>query len=177
MVLSDKDIKKFIKSGDIVIDPYNEEMIKPASYTFTLNNVFWLPKKVKLLDLKSDQVEYDEITVGDEGLVLKPGDFLLGQIAEKLSISKKLACFLETRTSLARVGLLPLQGATFVQPGQEASHETLEISNISKSPIKIYPGMRIVKAIFVKLAHEADQSYAENGTYAGQTEGKAILGT
>jgi len=174
MVLSDFDIKKFLSSGDINIDPLDQSMIKGGSYTFTLNNVLFVPKKQDLIDTKDTKVELDKIKIGEAGFVINPGDFLLGQTKEKLSISQRLACILDARTSLARIGLNALQGSTFVEPGQAESHETLEISNIGKSPIKIYPGMKIVKGIFLLLNTEAEQNYSETGTYKKQASADVI---
>jgi deoxycytidine triphosphate deaminase len=104
-----------------------------------------------------------------------PGDFLLGQIKEMLSISQNLACILDARTSLARIGLNVLQGSTFIQPGQGESYEALEISNISGNPIKIYSGMKIVKGIFILLKSKSTQNYSETGEYGKQSKVNAIL--
>ncbi|MFA6131596.1 MAG: dCTP deaminase [Patescibacteria group bacterium] len=174
MVLSDSDIKKFLSSGDIKIDPLDQSMIKGGSYTFTLNNVLFIPKQQDIIDAKDTKIELDKVEIGEAGFVINPGDFLLGQTKEKLSISQRLACILDARTSLARIGLNALQGSTFVEPGQAESHETLEISNIGKSPIKIYPGMKIVKGIFLLLNTEAEQNYSESGTYKKQSSADVI---
>ncbi len=169
MVLSDSDIKKFLSSGDIKIDPLDQSMIKGGSYTFTLNNILFIPKRQDLIDTNETKIELDKIEIGEDGFIINPGDFLLGQTKEKLSISQRLACILDSRTTLARIGLNALQGSTFVEPGQAESHETLEISNIGKSPIKIYSGMKIVKGIFLLLNTEAKQDYSEVGTYKKQS--------
>ena len=174
MILSDSDIKKFLSSGDIKIDPLDQTMIKGGSYTFTLNNVLFIPKKQKVIDTKDTKVELDKIEIGETGFIINPGDFLLGQTKEKLSISQRLACILDARTTLARIGLNALQGSTFVEPGQAESHETLEITNIGKSPIKIYPGMKIVKGIFLLLNTQAEQNYSETGTYKKQLNADVI---
>lgn len=174
MILSDSDIKKFLTSGDIKIDPLDQSMIKGGSYTFTLNNILFIPKQQDVIDTKDIKVEIDKIEINEAGFVINPGDFLLGQTKEKLSISQRLACILDARTTLARIGLNTLQGSTFVEPGQAESHETLEISNIGKSPIRIYPGMKIVKGIFLLLSTEAEQNYSETGTYKKQSNANVI---
>jgi len=174
MILSDFDIKKFLTSGDIKIDPLDQSMIKGGSYTFTLNNILFIPKQQDIIDTKDIKVELDRIEINEAGFVINPGEFLLGQTKEKLSISQRLTCILDARTTLARIGLNTLQGSTFVEPGQAESHETLEISNIGKSPIRIYPGMKIVKGIFLLLSTEAEQNYSETGTYKKQSNANVI---
>ncbi len=104
-----------------------------------------------VLDRPLQEIDFEKIIIGEQGFILEPGMFVLGQTAEQLSVSQKLACMLDARTTLARIGLNVLQGSTFIQPGQSQSHETLEINNISKNPIRIYAGMKIVKGIFFLL--------------------------
>ena len=87
MVLSDSDIQKFLSSGDIKIDPFDQSMIKGGSYTFTLNNILFIPKQQGMIDANNPNVELETITIGEDGFVINPGDFLLGQTKEKLSIS------------------------------------------------------------------------------------------
>lgn len=168
MMLSDVDIKKYLLSGDITIDPFTVDRLKGGSYTFTLGAQLFIPKKVACVDTKALSGDYDVVNIGKEGFVVNPGDFFLGHIKEKLSISTRLACMFDARTTLARIGLNVLQGSTLVEPGQTESHETLEISNSSKNRIKIYPGMNIVKGIFFVLNTPAEQNYGEKGTYSRQ---------
>lgn len=157
MVLSDLDIQKYIKSGDITIEPFSSKRLKQITYHFSLNNKIVVPKKTALFDLKSPKNEYEEITIGDDGYVINPGDFLLGQIRERISLSNKITCQLDARSSLARIGLNVLQGSVFVNPGTKEDRITLEITNVGNSPIKIYPGLKIVKGVFMLLSHAAGE--------------------
>jgi dCTP deaminase len=168
MILSDKDILDSIKNHHIFIDPLKGEMLNPGSYTFTLGSKILKQKVIDLIDTKNLDLEYEEIIIDETGYILNPGDFILGQTMEKVSVSQDFCCILDARTTLARIGLNVLQGSTFIEPGQTASHETLEISNISKSKIKIYPGMKIVKGIFIKLSSTTTKSYLEVGKYGKQ---------
>lgn len=170
MVLSDTDLKKFIDSGDITINPLDETLIKPGSYTFTLGTTLFKPVTKGEIDTKTTEVEYQEINIDEKGYLLEPGEFILGQTFEKLSVSKKVGCILDNKTSLARIGVNMILGSTFIEPGQTDSHETLEITNLSQNPVRIYAGMKVVKGIFFLLSSEANISYAEVGTYARQSK-------
>lgn len=173
MIYSDIDIKAAIESGDIIIEPFDATSVKPGTYRFTLNDKLLVTKAVAEIDAKSGEVEYETIQIGPEGYVIQPGEFLLGQTRETLTISTKLACILDARSSLARIGLNVLQSSLFVEPGQAESHETLEISNIGKSPIRVYAGMQICRGYFVQLKTPAEHGYT--GKYRGQSEMKAKL--
>jgi len=174
MILSDIDIKKFMVDGDIGIDQYDESMLKGGSYTFSLNNILYIPKTYDCLDVNDLKVDFEKIEMNENGFIINPGDFLLGQIKEKLSISQKIVCKLDARTTLARIGLNVLQGSTFVEPGQADSHETLEINNIGKSPIRIYPNIKIAKGIFFLLHTPSEQNYSEQGSYKKQSDAQVI---
>ena len=50
MILTSEKIKEAIKSGEIVIDPFDENFLKPASYTFTLGNKYRKLKSTKFKD-------------------------------------------------------------------------------------------------------------------------------
>lgn len=169
MILSDHDIQEYITSGDISIEPFDSNNLKPGSYTFTLGSKLYLPQADNVIDARNPSMVYKEIEIGPSGYVLAPGDFILGQTQERLSVSQRVACLLDARTTLTRVGLNVLQSSTFVEPGQSKSNETLEISNIGPSPITIFAGMKIVKAIFMLLVTRSDKNYSDFGTYRQQS--------
>lgn len=168
MVLSDKDIIQAIKSGEIIIDPFSEKLLKPACYTLTLGKVLYMPKQMDLIDTAEELPEdyLQEIKIDEVGYDIQPGEFLIGKSFESVGISKNLTCMLDGRTSAARVGLDFLYGSsTFINPGQEPVNQTLEIVNWSKSPIRIYAGMKAVKAVFMKLSRKSELDYAQMGVY------------
>ncbi len=175
MVLSDKDILLALRSDEIKIDPFDEALLNPGSYTFALNNVVFKPKWPESIDARMPELEYEKIVIEESGFELSPGEFILAQTWEKVTVSQSIACILDARTTFARIGLNVLQGSTFIEPGQEESHETLEISNIGKSSIVIYSHMKIVKGIFIRLAQPSAQNYAAVGKYGKQNEAKVVL--
>lgn len=170
MVLSDTDILAAINSGEIKIDLFDQNRLNPASYTLSLGKYLLLPKSEDTLDAESPAIEYEKVEISEKGYVVNPGDFLLGSVAEKLSISLTLAAKLDARTSLARIGLNVLQVSTHIEPGQQGSNETLEINNIGPSPVRLRAGMKIVKVIFEPLQTPTANGYS--GKYKGQSEGR-----
>lgn len=170
MTLSDTDIREYIKSADIIIKPFDESKLKPASYTLSLSEHILIPLVSKEIDSRNPKLEYKELKMGKDGYLVMPGDFLLGRVKESLSLSTNICCLLDARTTLTRIGLNVIQGSTLTEPGQKNSHETLEISNIGKSPIRVYPGQDIVKGVFHLLKSPSSAPYS--GKYVNQKDAK-----
>jgi dCTP deaminase len=170
MVLSDMDIRNGIESGQFGIEPFDPARLNPASYTLSLGGRLLVPRPSDVIDPDAPHIEYDEVEIGENGYVVKPGDFLLGSVAEKLTVPTTHSARLDARTSLARLGLNVLQGSTHIEPGQHDSNETLEISNIGASPVRLRVSMKIVKVVFEQLQTPATSGYA--GSHAGQGDGR-----
>jgi dCTP deaminase len=77
-----------------------------------------------------------------EGIVLAPGQFVLGHTLEYFLLPANIAAELEGRSSYARLGLEIHMTAGFVDPGFNGVL-TLELFNAGPNPIKIYPGLRV----------------------------------
>lgn len=168
MILSDRDIRAKIATGQIQIDPFSEDRMKPGSYVLSLGNTFFKPQSRTEVDARHPQLDYAQERIPDEGFVLKPGEFVLGQTLERVSISQELAAAADVPTTLARIGLQTVLSSTYIEPGQRQSQETLEIKNLSQQPIRVFPGMKIIKIIFYELKTPASFSYGDVGDYAGQ---------
>ena len=156
MILSDKDIQEFLAAGDIKIDLFNEEHLRSGSYSLTLGNVLYRLKKKDFLDLREERQEYDEISLPEDGYLLQPNEFILGRSKEHLYLSENVAAFLSARGSRAQVGLSVLLSSMYAEPGT-SNHIAFEIQNVSAMPIKLSPGLPIVKVVFMLLKSTAEQ--------------------
>jgi deoxycytidine triphosphate deaminase len=136
MILSGASIERAVADGELGIDPFVKDHIKDASYTFTLG-----PRLT---------VNGSEQMIGPEGYLLEPNGFVLGYTEEKLSLRGKYGCFLSTRGSIAQMGLSVLLGSTFAEPDTDQTI-TLEIHNVSRAPIRLEAGMKLVKGIFIPV--------------------------
>ncbi|MBR6459218.1 MAG: dCTP deaminase [Actinomycetaceae bacterium] len=174
MLLSDRDIRKYVERGSIALEPWNPAMIQPSSIDVHLDRFFRLfdNHKYPVID---PAVEQDELTrlveVEPDGeFVLHPGEFVLGSLYEVVTLGADVAARLEGKSSLGRLGLLTHSTAGFIDPGF-SGHVTLELSNTSTLPIKLYPGMKIGQLCFFELSSPAEYPYgrAEAGShYQGQ---------
>jgi dCTP deaminase len=104
--------------------------------------------------------------------MLHPGEFVLGQTREKISLGNSLLGRLDGKSSLGRLGLLIHSTAGYVDPGW-VGNLTLELGNVARLPIALYPGMRIGQISFHRMSSEVERPYGSSelrSRYQGQTE-------
>lgn len=175
MVLSDFEIKKRLKAGDITIKPIIDWdiQIQPASVDLRLGNSFIVYKyTTNILDLKSSDFSqyYDIVEINDNGsYLLMPHSFVLGTTLEWIRVPADLVARVDGRSTLGRLGVLIHATAGYVDPGFEGNI-TLELSNANVMPINLYPGMRICQISFETLLGIVDKPYGVNreSHYMGQ---------
>jgi dCTP deaminase len=83
-----------------------------------------------------------------KSFILHPQTMVLGSTFEFMSLPDDIAASIEGRSSWARTGLM-LATASYIEPGFKGCI-TLELSNVSNLPIKLFPGVRIGQIIFDK---------------------------
>jgi dCTP deaminase len=167
MILSDRDIARYIDKGIIRITPApGKEQIGPASIDLTLSNEFWKPKK------KAGWIDISKVSFKDvmehftaDSVELKPRAMILGKTVEKIELPPNIAGRLEGRSSFARLGLAIHVTSSFIQPGSR-NHQILEIVNLSKQDILIKAGMRVSQVIFEELKSNTSKPYSKFGRIA-----------
>ncbi len=174
MILSDVTIREEIDAGRIVIDPFDETCLQPSSVDLHVDAQFrvfansrypYIDVKVPMPDL-TDLVEVS----GGEPFILHPDEFVLGSTLERVALPNDVVARLEGKSSLGRLGLLIHSTAGYVDPGWDG-YLTLELSNVARLPITIYPGMKIGQISFFRLTTAAASPYGSRGTrskYQGQ---------
>jgi dCTP deaminase len=168
MFLSDTDILRSVKSGEVVLKPFDESRLNPASYDILLGNTFLLNDEytaaiidpVKKIYAKTREVKVKD---GDE-FILRPGISVLGTSKDFFG-SDTLLIQLSGKSSLARVGLMIHNTAGIVNPGHFLNI-TLEITNQNNIPIVLRPGMKIAQLTFSKLSSPTRQNYKDVGRFA-----------
>lgn len=174
MLLSDRDILARIDAGRVALDPWDPDMVQPASVDVRLDRSFRVfdNHKYPVIDPAAEQPELTRLVdVGPDGhFVLHPGEFVLGATYEQVTLPDDLAARLEGKSSLGRLGLLTHSTAGFIDPGF-TGHVTLELSNTATMPIMLYPGMKIGQLCFFELSSPARHPYgsgAHGSRYQGQ---------
>lgn len=101
--------------------------------------------------------------------VLHPNDLILGVTFEYVSLPKDLFCIISSRSSWGRLGLV-IATASVVQPGFKGCL-TLELANLSESPIALYPGLLIGQLVFYHVPSKPELGYSlYTGRYDCPTE-------
>jgi dCTP deaminase len=174
-VLSDGTIRRLVESGRIVIRPFDAALIQPASIDLRLGDSFRVfhNHRAEAIDLRAGPPAglTEEVEVGaEEGFVIHPGEFCLGRTAEWVELPDDVVARIEGKSSLGRLGLIVHATAGFIDPGWKGTL-TLELNNLTRVPIKLYPGLLIAQLSFMGLDRAAERPYGspELGShYQGQ---------
>lgn len=175
-VLSDGTIRRLVDEGRIRIEPWDPGMVQPASIDLRLGNSFRVfhNHRTPAIDLREPPTNLTEHVQAEDGgsFVIHPGEFVLGVTEERVAIPDDVVARIEGKSSLGRLGLIVHATAGFVDPGFEGTL-TLEITNLTRVPIKLYPGLPIAQLSFMTLDAPALLPYGhpELGShYHGQVE-------
>jgi dCTP deaminase len=178
-VLSDGTIRRLVDEGRIRIEPWDPGLVQPASVDLLLGRSFRVfhNHRAAAIDLRdpptnlTEQVEIDD----DEAFVIHPGEFVLGRTLEWVKLPDDIVSRIEGKSSVGRIGLIVHATAGFIDPGFEGTL-TLEITNLTRIPIKLSPGLPIAQLSFMTLDQPAERPYGHpdlGSHYQGQVEATA----
>lgn len=98
--------------------------------------------------------------------IIPPNSFALASSMEYMKIPRNVMCVCVGKSTYARCGIIT--NVTPLEPGWEG-HVTLEISNTTTLPAKIYAGEGLVQVLFFASEEDCQVSYADrSGKYQGQ---------
>ncbi|MDT0594555.1 dCTP deaminase [Glaciecola petra] len=182
MRLCDKDIKKHIAEGNIVISPAPSEVsISGVTVDVRLGNKFRVfeDHQAPFIDLSGqkhevqaalDTVMSDEIVIDDDkAFFLHPGELAIAVTHESITLPANMVGWLDGRSSLARLGLMVHVTAHRIDPGW-SGNIVLEFFNSGKLPLALKPKMKIGAVSFELLSDYAEQPYNSraDAKYRGQ---------
>lgn len=180
-ILSDKELEEIIRDKKAI---YNEEgpeidfelQLGPSSFDLRLGYEFGILNTRKLEKIDTRNMEsynsYIEKEVHDssEGVVIHPGEFILGGTLETINVPEDLVARVEGRSSYGRLGIIVHATAGYIDPGFEGDI-TLEMQNLGNAPVKLYSEDRICQVVFETMTGAARRPYGEkkDTKYMGQT--------
>jgi len=172
-ILSDADIRKALRSGDIKIVPQPaEDQIGAGSVDVALSNEFYIlkasVKKGKIHDLK--EIEFDDLfeQVVSDAVILKPNEMILAKTLERITLAPNICGWIQGRSKYARLGITAHVASSFIQPGSD-NRQVLEVVNLSPVQVRLHAGMRICQIVFEKTESKATKPYSKFGkTFAKQ---------
>jgi len=175
-VLSDGTIRRLVAEGHMLIDPWDPAMLQPARIDVKLGRSFRVfhnhrATAIDLADPPRNLTEHVEVAAGDS-FVIHPGEFVLGRTEEWVELPDDIVCRIEGKSSIGRLGLIVHATAGFVDPGFQGTL-TLEITNLARVPIVLWPGQAVAQLSFMALDRPAERPYGHpdlGSHYHGQVE-------
>ncbi len=173
MLLSDRELRLAIQSGDLLIDPpppYDSERWQAASIDLQLDSTIWVQRdntsnnvtiaNVEDLDIDQYLIKYtDEVNIAATGgFILVPGAFVIGRTLQTVGLSNFLSGRVEGRSRLARLGIGIHVTAPKIDPGYK-NQITLEIFHVGKTKVLIPVHMTICTLLVERLGYPAGQRY------------------
>ncbi len=164
MILSDRDILTLIKAGDILVEPFDAEIVRENGLDLRLGRGYCRFKPAeKILDPRNpgDPWEFYECGESSE-ITVRPREHLLLHTLEYIKLPDYIAGLVNLRSTWARTGIyVP---STAVDAGFEGQL-TIEVIG-SSFPVKLYAGDRFLHLVLVKLGTPSVKPY--KGEYQGQ---------
>jgi len=177
MILSDRDIIEALETGRITIDPPPDLAVQLGSVSvdFRLGRTFMVfeHSRHSFIDPRQPQSIGDAMrtieVAEDEPFIMQPGDFALASTIESLELPSDLLGRLEGRSSIARLGITVHSTAAVFEPGWIGT-ATMELSNLGRMAVALYPGMRICAFSFETVSSPVMTPYRtkKGNKYAGQ---------
>src|ERR687897_3490956 len=184
MILSDRDIVTALEEGRIRIDPAPDlaAQLGSVSVDFRLGTTFMVFENSKhsLIDPRQPHSIGEAMRTiehaADVAFIMQPGHFALASTMASLELPDDLLGRLEGRSSIARLGITVHSTAAVFEPGWVGT-ATMELSNLGRMAVALYPGMRICAFSFETVSSPVMTPYRAklNAKYAGQISPRASL--
>jgi dCTP deaminase len=180
-VMSDKLIREFARNHSM-IEPFSDSQVRvnekgekiisyglsSYGYDARVSNEFKIFTNINsaIVDPKS----FDQNSLVDKKTdvcIIPPNSFVLGRTIEYFKIPRDVIVLCLGKSTYARCGIIV--NVTPLEPEWEG-HVTLEFSNTTTLPAKIYAGEGACQFIFFQSSNECEISYADRkGKYMRQT--------
>lgn len=163
-VLNNQALKNLLQEDDqhkrLVVTPLlSSKQIGPGSIDIRLGSSIIVPRRTFVAShdvtdkSRIKHVErrlYDRIRLKYHSeFVLHPSQLILAVTLEYISLPATVFCQIASRSSWGRLGLV-IATASIIHPGFKGCL-TLELSNLSDSPITLYPGLLVGQLVFYEV--------------------------
>ena len=175
-IKSDKWIKKMSKSC-AMISPFLDKQVKDGSISFGLSSYGYdirVSNEYKIFTNVNNSVvdpkNFDEKSFVDfkgDVCIVPPNSFALARSIEYFKIPRKVLTICVGKSTYARCGIIV--NVTPFEPEWEG-YVTLEISNTTPLPAKIYSNEGLCQVLFFESDEDCEISYKDKkGKYQAQT--------
>ena len=174
-VQSDKWIIQMARENDM-ISPFEDKQVRGDKISFGVSSYGYAARvsdEFKIFtNVNSEIVDPKNfkssnfITKNSSECIIPPNSFVLARTVEYFKIPKNVLVICLGKSTYARCGIIV--NVTPLEPGWEG-HVTLEFSNTTPLPAKIYANEGVAQFVFIKGNEDPAVSYADrNGKYQGQ---------
>jgi dCTP deaminase len=175
-VLSDKTIRKLAREEGM-ISPFEDKQVREGKISYGLSSFGYdarVSEEFKIFtNVNSEIIDPKDfkstnfVTKNGTECIIPPNSFVLARTVECFKIPKDVLVICLGKSTYARCGIIV--NVTPLEPGWEG-HVTLEFSNTTPLPAKIYANEGAAQFIFLKGNETPEVTYADrNGKYMGQT--------
>ena len=169
-------IKKMVKEKQM-ISPFVEKLEKDGVLSYGLSSYGYdarVSKNFKIFtnvnSATVDPKKFSDTSFVDREVdycIIPPNSFALARTVEYFKIPKETLVICVGKSTYARCGIIV--NVTPLEPGWEG-YVTLEFSNTTPLPVKIYANEGVAQFIFLKGNEKPEITYADrDGKYMGQT--------
>jgi dCTP deaminase len=175
-MLSDVEVMRAMKCGDVVISPFDRRQLGPNSYDVRLGRWFYREQEPRSGNTYDPRV-CDQTAVvwgiplfSIDKIVLKPGENILAHTEEFVGGCGEIAAEMHARSSIGRNFLTVCRCAGYGDVGY-INRWTMEIQNTSRFYyIVLHVGMRIAQMQFTRLSTPPERNYRGKYQESGSLE-------
>ena len=175
-VLSDKWIKEMVKKNNM-ISPFQDKQVRENKISYGLSSFGYdarVSNEFKIFtNVNSEIVDPKNfkpnsfVTKKASECIIPPNSFALASTMEYFKIPKDVLVICLGKSTYARCGIIV--NVTPLEPGWEG-YVTLEFSNTTPLPAKIYANEGVAQFVFIKGNETPEVTYADrNGKYMKQS--------
>ena len=164
MILSDANLREYLKSGRLVVEPLDWEVVRENGLDLRLGPEFCevLRTYDALVVGEGDVAKYYKCSKGEKFVELKPSTHYLLHTLEEIGLPDDLMGFVELRSTFARLGFL--MPPTIVDAGFRGQL-TIEVLT-PPYPTRVRVGTRFLHVVFARTLTPVVSTY--RGRYQGQ---------
>ena len=175
-VQSDKWIIKMAKEQEMIV-PFENKQVRDGKISFGVSSYGYdarVSNEFKIFtNVNSEIVDPKNfkptnfVTKESEECIIPPNSFVLARTVEYFKIPSDVLVICLGKSTYARCGIIV--NVTPLEPGWEG-HVTLEFSNTTPLPAKIYSNEGLCQVLFFESDEQCEKSYLDKkGKYQNQT--------
>lgn len=174
-IKSDKWIRKMAKEG--MIEPFADKQVSKGVISFGVSSYGYDMRIADEFEIftNAHSVVVDPknfskrsfVNFKGKECIIPPNSFALGKSVEYFRIPRNVLCIVLGKSTYARAGIIV--NVTPLEPMWQG-YVTVEISNTTPLPVKVYANEGIAQVLFLESDEECETSYADKkGKYQNQT--------